>query len=336
MNDYFFSIVIPVYNGLTLGLPKCLDSIWKQPLDESLYEVICVDDCSTDSTRAWLKSQTSVHRNLRVIENEVNIRQGGGRNRGMKAAQGKYIIFIDQDDYYHHDAIAEVYRHLKDSDLEVLIVDCAYEYPGKVSDKLQHNFPHHEVMSGDEIILKNSIPYAPWKFVFLRSLVIDNNLFFEEHERIEDVDWVHRLVHKAAKAQYRPILFIHYNKGNASTTMTSFRSPVTTYSTLRCGRRLCLLPERDFSDSSEDLKQCLRNLGENFLRLGLRNYLTCIDTVKNKRRAICETVVPYSQRKSLLTKMATAMPWTFSAISNIAAVFLPWIIIIRRKWKYRT
>lgn len=77
MNNPFFSIVIPVYNGLTHDLPKCLGSIWQQPLDASLYEVICVDDCSTDGTRAWLHAQAAQHTNMRVLENDVNIRQGG-------------------------------------------------------------------------------------------------------------------------------------------------------------------------------------------------------------------------------------------------------------------
>lgn len=54
MNKPFLSIVIPVYNGLTHDLPRCLDSIWMQPLEASLYEVICIDDCSTDDTRQWL------------------------------------------------------------------------------------------------------------------------------------------------------------------------------------------------------------------------------------------------------------------------------------------
>ena len=263
------------------------------------------------------------------------MRQGGGRNRGFKVAKGRYIALVDQDDYYDCNALAKVYDHLKDSVLDVLIVDCAYEYPGKVSNTLQHNFPHREVMSGDEIILKNSIPYAPWKFIFLRSLIIDNSLFFNEHERIEDIDWVHRLVHKAAKAQYQPILFVHYNKSSTSTTMNSFKSPETTYSTLRCGRRLCMLPVRDFSNGSDELKQCMRDLGENVLRLGLRNFMTCQDAIANKCRAIEQTVVPYSQKKSLLTKVAVAMPLTFSLISNITALFLPWLIVVRRKWKYR-
>ena len=47
----FFSIIIPVYNGVSHDLQSCLESIWKQPLGKQLYEVICVDDCSKDNTR---------------------------------------------------------------------------------------------------------------------------------------------------------------------------------------------------------------------------------------------------------------------------------------------
>lgn len=78
MKTPFFSIIIPVYNGLTHDLSLCLDSIWQQPLDKSLYEVFCVDDCSTDGTRKWLEWQCLLHNNLTLIKNKVNIRQGGG------------------------------------------------------------------------------------------------------------------------------------------------------------------------------------------------------------------------------------------------------------------
>ena len=169
----------------------------------------------------------------------------------------------------------------------------------------------------------------------MRSLIIDNNLFFDENERIEDIDWVHRLVHMAKRVQYQPILFIHYLKGDTSTTMTSFKSPVTTYSSMRCGRRLYLLATNDFADSCDELKRAMVNLGENVFRLSLRNLLTCKDSVSNKRKAIKEIIAPHSKRTTALTKIAVAMPTVFSIVSNITATFLPWFIILRRKWKYR-
>ena len=136
MSDPFFSIIIPVYNGLAHDLPICLESIWHQPLDPSIYEVICVDDCSTDDTRRWLDEQAAKHSNMRVVKHAVNKRQGGSRNTGIRIAKGKYIIFIDQDDYFHQGSIAKVYEHLLTVALDILIVDCAYEHPGKVNNTL--------------------------------------------------------------------------------------------------------------------------------------------------------------------------------------------------------
>ena len=335
MNNPFFSIIIPVYNGLTHDLPICLESIWKQPLDSSKYEVICVDDCSTDNTRAWLDNEAEKHRNLRIIKHSVNKRQGGSRNTGIKQANGTYILFIDQDDYFHQDSIAKVYDHLQSSMLDLLIVDCTYERPGKVNNTLQHNFPHHEVMTGDEQILRNSIPWAPWKYIFQRSFIIDNNLFFDENERIEDIDWVHRLVHTAKKTQYQPILFIHYLKNDTSTTMTSYKSTETMYSTLRCGMRLYKLANNEFALCDNTLKQHVQNIGEFVYGIGLRNYLTCHDRITRKKQRIHEIVAPFTTRQNLLTKTAVLVPWTFSFVSNIVSFFLPTLLVCRRKWKYR-
>lgn len=53
-NKPFFSIIIPVYNGMSRDLSPCLDSIWIQDIDPSLYEVICVDDASPDCSYEWL------------------------------------------------------------------------------------------------------------------------------------------------------------------------------------------------------------------------------------------------------------------------------------------
>lgn len=334
MTNPFLSIVIPVYNGLSNGLPKCLDCIWEQSLSKDTYEVICIDDCSTDDTSSYLKKQQKGHDNLVVIENEKNIRQGGARNKGVKAAKGKYVCFIDQDDYYHKESITQVYNHLTKNDLEILIVDCAYQSPGKESNKLQHNFPHKEVMTGDEQIERNSIPYAPWKFVFQRSLMVDNNLFFAENERIEDVDWVHVLTHHATRTQYQPILFIHYNKTTVSTTMTSYKSPETVYSTLRVSKRLIELTETTFANSNDNVRKYIRDLGERMYHIGIRSYLFFCSNIKDKTQNIKDTagnVIGHS----FIVKTAKRYPKMFSVVSNLMSPFGTFAMWLYRTIKYR-
>lgn len=337
VNTPYFSIIIPVYNGLSHDLPACLDSIWNQPLDKNLYEVICVDDCSTDNTRKWLDQEAESHPNLTIIKNETNIRQGGGRNKGVKQARGKYILFIDQDDYYHPGVFLTIYNHLQKNDLEILIVDCTYQTPGKERNQLQHNFPYREIMTGDEIIEKNTIPYAPWKFIFLRSLMVDRNIFFAENERIEDVDWSHLLVHHANRVQYQPILFIHYNKSNISTTMTSYKSEETVYSTLRLARRLGEMNDTTFKDSPENVRRHLSHLEASFYYIGLRSYFFFYDKVSVKSGNIKKTAAlcPSSKLRHAkrMVRMAVAHPRCFSICTNALCLVFRFMMNIYRRVK---
>ncbi len=93
----FLSVVIPTYNRLPI-LEKCLDALEKQELSSSItdYEVVVVDDGSTDGTADWLKSQAKRFPHVRLFEQD----HGGpaeGRNRGVDHSHGDVIVFIDSD-----------------------------------------------------------------------------------------------------------------------------------------------------------------------------------------------------------------------------------------------
>lgn len=219
MERPFFSIIIPVYNGKSNNLPECLSSIWKQPLDDKLYEVICVDDCSTDNTKEYLFQEQKIHKNLKTIYNSENLRQGGAKNVGIRSASGIYILFIDQDDYYHPRSLQECYNFLKNNNsLEILCCDSAWQQRGKESNRLQLNYPHQEVMTGREFVQKNGFPLAPWRMICLKKYILDNHLYFQEKVRIEDIDWGCKLVIKSKKMKYEPILLVHYNRYDTQTT----------------------------------------------------------------------------------------------------------------------
>jgi len=92
----FLSIVVPVYNA-ELYLEECLHSLFAQDLPASDYEVICVDDGSTDKSGEILAAFTQKHPNLRIIT-QKNSGVATARNTGLAAAQGDYIWFVDADD----------------------------------------------------------------------------------------------------------------------------------------------------------------------------------------------------------------------------------------------
>ena len=95
-NELFLSLIIPIYN-VEQFLGECLDSCLEQDIDQSRYEIICVDDGSTDDSGSILDRYAAEHANIIAIH-QPNGGVSVARNTGLKAAGGKYLWFVDPDD----------------------------------------------------------------------------------------------------------------------------------------------------------------------------------------------------------------------------------------------
>ena len=116
------SIIIPFYN-VEQYITQCLDSVYNQDIPEEEYEVICVNDASPDNSRDIVKEYQKNHKNLILVEHEVNKKLGAARNTGRRAAQGKYIWNVDSDDMIAPNCLREMLNMCEKSDLDVLIFD---------------------------------------------------------------------------------------------------------------------------------------------------------------------------------------------------------------------
>lgn len=94
--DAKISVIIPVYNKEQY-IRECLDSIINQTIKD--IEIIAVNDGSTDGSLSILEEYANMHNNI-VIFTQENQGAGAARNKGIRHARGKYLIFIDPDDYY--------------------------------------------------------------------------------------------------------------------------------------------------------------------------------------------------------------------------------------------
>lgn len=112
------SFVIPAYN-VEKYIERCLTSIYNQDFDESLYEVIVVNDGSTDGTLRVLTDLQNKYQNLEVVT-QMNQGPGAARNRGIEESQGRYIWFIDADDYIPDGATEYLLNHLNEGQLDIL------------------------------------------------------------------------------------------------------------------------------------------------------------------------------------------------------------------------
>ena len=112
------SIIIPVYN-IESYIKNCLDSVYAQNLPD--FEVICVNDGSTDNSQKIIDSYVSKHLNLRCI-NQPNGGLSDARNTGIDNAQGQYVFFLDGDDTIaDNHTLSTALRKCMDNDLDLLI-----------------------------------------------------------------------------------------------------------------------------------------------------------------------------------------------------------------------
>lgn len=117
------SVIMPVYNGEKY-LKECLNSLVNQTFKD--IEIICVNDCSKDSSLEILNFYAQKDNRVKIINQETNQGQSIGRNIGIQASQGEYIMFIDQDDWYELNTCEEAYNQIKANDNDLLIFNIRY------------------------------------------------------------------------------------------------------------------------------------------------------------------------------------------------------------------
>lgn len=105
------SVIVPVYNMASGDKLKwCMDSLVNQSIGRNTYEILAVDDCSTDRSLEILRAYERLYPGLvRVFHSPVNHHQGGAKNIGLSHAEGEWIAFIDADDWVVPDYFEQLF-----------------------------------------------------------------------------------------------------------------------------------------------------------------------------------------------------------------------------------
>ncbi len=114
------SVVVPVYNPGPY-IDRCIDSMLRQSLPVDEYEVIFVDDGSTDGTAERLDELAGDHANIRVIHIPNSGWPGRPRNIGIEAARGRYVQFVDNDDWLGDEALARLFAYAEQNGADVVV-----------------------------------------------------------------------------------------------------------------------------------------------------------------------------------------------------------------------
>lgn len=202
---------MPVYN-VAPYLRRCLESL--AALTPPADEIIVVDDGSTDECPHILAEFAPRLPQMRVIRQE----NGGlsvARNTGLDAARGKYLAFVDSDDFVEPEAYAEALREAEDGQLDMVLQNASYHFEGRQADSLIYSdaavtgiVPGREWLR--QRLRAGRFVHMVWMHLYRREFIEANAFRFVPKLVHEDVIWTTRALLSAARVRYNGRLAVHY------------------------------------------------------------------------------------------------------------------------------
>ena len=200
------SVIIPVYN-VENYLHVCLNSVLKQTYQD--FEILCIDDDSTDSSAEILEYFAHKDSRIKILKNDSNHGPGYSRNKGLDMAQGKYISFLDGDDWFSPNTFEMLIEKAEKDNLDLLMFKniVYYEEPQKFGfeeyydmefmNKFENQvFDHWDLDKTKLLIMAN----APWNKFYLKSFLDDNNIRFPNENLIhEDNPFSYKVITSAKR-----------------------------------------------------------------------------------------------------------------------------------------
>ncbi len=230
------SVIMPVYNAEKY-LHKCLDSLKEQTLKN--IEIICVDDGSSDESLNILKQYANTDKRF-VILKQQNSGAAAARNNGIAIAKGEYLIFLDSDDYFSTELLEKSLTQAQNFNADIVIFKAlAFNTSSnktrclndRISDYLQFYNKTFSVKDMPDDIF-NSFLIAPWNKLYSKKFIEQNNLYFQNLKRSNDLFFTTSALAKAERiilldevlTYYRTATKTNLQAGNAKTPFEFYKA----------------------------------------------------------------------------------------------------------------
>lgn len=189
--DIAVSVIIPVYNAAPY-LRQCLDSVLNQTLRE--IEILCVDDGSTDASPEILREYAARDSRMRLLT-QPKFNAGAARNRGLDAARGRYLSFLDADDFFEPEMLKLAYEKAEKERAEILVFRCNNyiteedRYTDRTNSIEAAMLPDRQPFAGTEMKGNLFLAFVGWAWdkLFLRDYLQEHALRFQEQRTTNDL-----------------------------------------------------------------------------------------------------------------------------------------------------
>ena len=313
--DVILSIVIPVYN-VEEYLDICLKSIIDNHKDG--VEILLVDDGSKDSSSLICDRYSEDYEYIKV-KHKKNGGLSSARNVGIKESSGKYIWFVDSDDYIKDGSIEKIIK-LANKDVDLIISSHCNVFPdGTVLEDSLEEPTDKGILPYEYFYNIGSASYAAVRFIVKRKLLIDNNILFTEGIYHEDEDWTPRVLCSAKTFEVISDSIYSYRVGNPKSIM-GMSNPKKVYDKIYISKKIY----NKIKDEDLDEKMC------NFLKYRIEhNFIAALNEIdlysgderKNIIKKIKENIYVLDNIKSSKAKMVKMCVKTIG-ISNTSKLLL--------------
>ena len=221
--ENLISVVVPVYN-VENYIDDCLQSLLQQSYKN--IEILCVDDCGNDNSMSIVEKYKQKDDRIKILKHKKNLGLGGARNTGIDNANGKYIYFLDSDDFIDKDYLEKLIETIKKYDVDMVCNGKILKYYGNDSKtnhllKKEGDFVLNKVMDFDNETVKKIIT-SVWCKLYKTDFLKNSNFYFPEKLAFEDMAFLHLI-----KTKMKNIVYIfgptYYYRQRESSIMGQYK-----------------------------------------------------------------------------------------------------------------
>ncbi|MDH3380505.1 MAG: glycosyltransferase, partial [Gammaproteobacteria bacterium] len=300
MSSVYVSVIIPFYNEECV-LSKCIESVLQQKFND--YEIVAVNDASTDNSNCLINEYSTKDRRIAVVEHEHNQGLGEARNTGIRHSKGKYIFFLDADDWIPTDALDVLCNIARCTNDDIIIGGTQSEM--QVDNKFVLCEIRRTTLRNYPALLYN---HNAWNKLIRRQFLLDNDLFFEPPRFAEDILFSVRsnLLANSISITRKTTYFYKWSRQVVNVTKPKItdaqRNVIRAYTVIEnCGDPLLIqeMREKTARNAYQSMTRATRAFNKSELQEHLIRWQPALDkmprsvleSIPKRQRVFCELII---------------------------------------------
>ena len=314
------SIIVPVYN-VEKYIARCIDSLLNQNMDFNEYEILIIDDGSTDNSLAIAQEYLEFKSNI-FIHSQINSGVGATRNRGIDLARGEYIYFIDPDDYIVTNILKSLITNIDRKKLEILTFSSLSTTKSNLNVSTTESNKNHRILveTGIEYIGNRKYKNEVWWFFVKRDFLQRTGIRLIEDRWMEDAIFTAQIFLKSSRIGHIDI-DVHRHVVRPNSAMTSIEE------------NQYLRVIRDIANAATVFESLIKSVDASSL-----GYHNCLKRLKTKQHSfvffmmlrMLQSSIKLEEIKSLISEMkkVQAYPLHFSMSNDYNKTIYKLLILI--------